>query len=347
MALEILALKNICWLLNLIHRLHCAGSSAWASWIRQRADIANLRCDNLGQHWELLRSLFPLYQALTTVQIRDGKTTLFWSDVWIGDEALADRFPRLFSHCSLKDSSVQQAIESNLGGGAFVNRLSSQAQSELSELNAIVHQTTLSDQHDKRMSPFSRTPDKLDTAAIYRLLKDKGQGCDPASSFIWRNAAPPRVQMFLWLLIKGRIQCARNLFHKKIVDSPICTVCSTGDETPDHIIFHCPFASQFWSALGLQAGHNFQTRQLHCIQKLPNLPDDQYSAFISLCCWQLWKRRNGAVFRDERLNLRILLLSCKAEASQWKARMPKKSKNVSEAWCAYFDQAMNDLRNVI
>jgi hypothetical protein len=42
--------QNICLLLNLIHRLHCAHSSAWAAWIRQRADIANMRSDNLGHH---------------------------------------------------------------------------------------------------------------------------------------------------------------------------------------------------------------------------------------------------------------------------------------------------------
>jgi hypothetical protein len=105
----------------------------------------------------------------------------------------------------------------------------------------------LCDQPDTRLSPFSCSRDKLDTSAIYRLLKAKGQQNDPASSFIWKNAMPPRVQMFFWLLLKGRIQCRSNLFRKHIVDSPACLICDADQETPDHLIFQCPIAAQFWS----------------------------------------------------------------------------------------------------
>jgi len=98
---------NVCLLRNLIHRLHSADSSAWANWISERVDIANMHGDNLGHHWELLKSLLPLYQALTTVQLGDGRSTLLWTDVWTGDEALEDRFPRLFSHCINKGCTVQ------------------------------------------------------------------------------------------------------------------------------------------------------------------------------------------------------------------------------------------------
>jgi hypothetical protein len=93
--------------------------------------------------------------------------------VWTGDDALADRFPRLYSHCKLKDSTVQQALGSNLHG-AFVNRLSPQAQQEPIALTEIVHLTRLNDEPDKRLSQFSRTLDKLYTSTIYRLLKAKG-----------------------------------------------------------------------------------------------------------------------------------------------------------------------------
>jgi hypothetical protein len=197
-------IHNICLLLNLIHCLHCADSSAWTHWIREHADIANMQGDNMGHHWDLLRSLLPLYQAITTVELGDGKTTLFWTDVWTGDEALEDRFPRLFSHCIRKSATVQQVIDSNLQG-YFVNRMSNEALLELQQLNAIIQDSQLSDQPDTRISVFSRTKDKLDTSAIYRLLKAKGQENDPTSTFIWKNAAPPQVQLFFWLLLKGRI----------------------------------------------------------------------------------------------------------------------------------------------
>jgi hypothetical protein len=128
---------NICLLLNLIHRLHCADSSAWAIWIKDKVDIANMHGDSLGHHWELLESLLPLYRALTTVELGDGRSTLFWTDVWTGDEALEDRFPRLFFPLHQQDMHCTQAITSN-HQGCFVNRMSSQAQVELQQLHVIL-----------------------------------------------------------------------------------------------------------------------------------------------------------------------------------------------------------------
>lgn len=220
----------------------------------------------MGHHWELLRSLLPLYQAMTTVQIGDGRGTLFWTDVWAGEDSLAERFPRLYTHCTSQDISVYQAVHTNLQG-AFVNRLTPEAQLELSQLNGIVDSIQLTDQPDTRLSPFSKTSDKLDTSTIYRLLKTKKQTDCQSSNFIWKNAAPPRVQMFIWLLIRGRIQCQANLY--RIVDSPCCTLCPNTDETPDHIIFGCPFAGQFWNALGFQDVAELDTGQLHTFQHKP------------------------------------------------------------------------------
>jgi hypothetical protein len=260
--------------------------------------------------------------------------------VWFEDDAFADRFPRLFSHCTKKEASVHQAITSNLAG-AFVNRMSAQARDELRQLTTITQGLTLSDEPDTRLSPLSRTKEKLDSSAIYKLLKARGQAADPASSFIWQNAAPPRVQMFIWLLCKGRVQCRANLHRKHIVDSPTCAVCGAAEETAEHIVFHCDFAVQFWSAFGLQSSQNLGSSNLHCIQTIGNLPDAQYNTFIILCYWQLWKRRNGFVFRGEALNLRQVILSSKSEANQWRARMPKRDKRVVDEWCRLFDQAMS------
>jgi hypothetical protein len=117
--------KNICLLLNLLHRLHCADT---------------LQGDLAGNHWDMLRSLLPLYQAITTVQLGDGHSTLFWTDVWIGDDAFANRFPSLFSRCTMKDATVHQAVTSDLHR-AFVTRLSTQAQQEIQQLRVLTSQT--------------------------------------------------------------------------------------------------------------------------------------------------------------------------------------------------------------
>ena len=118
--------QNICLLLKLVHRLHCSENSAWAQWVRQRACTATLKGDLQGEHWDVLQSILPFYQAITTIDLKDGKSTSFWFDVWYGDGDLVDTYSGLFSHCRQHDVSVQQFVEDGLQG-TMVSRLSTVA----------------------------------------------------------------------------------------------------------------------------------------------------------------------------------------------------------------------------
>lgn len=249
--------QNICLLLKLIHRLHCSENSAWGSWVRQHTNLATLKGDLQGYHWETLRSILPLYQALTTVVIKDGSATSFWNDVWHMDDALSERFPAIYSHCARGDESFREVLLSNLDS-SFVPRLSAQASMELQQVRAIISQTVLTHGNDQRKSPFDCGRGKLLSSAIYRLLKSKQQPNDPSSEFIWKNAVPPRIQFFMWLASKGRIQCRENLMKKRIVQDARCEICGASDETTDHILFHCTVPD----LSGMKLGSKSQTTPL-------------------------------------------------------------------------------------
>ena len=184
-----IATQNICLLLKLVHKLHFARSSAWAQWVRSRACIASLKGDLHGEHWEVMRTILPLYQAVTTVAIGNGQHTSFWMDAWLGDDALADRFPALFSHCTKKEASVQEIVDNGLTG-AFVSRLSNVASAQLQSLQELLSNATLTDQPDSRISPCIDPNGKLDTGSINRLLKARGQAHNDQAAYIWNNKAP-------------------------------------------------------------------------------------------------------------------------------------------------------------
>jgi hypothetical protein len=99
LGLKDLSVQNICMMLKLIHKLHLQQDSSWARWVQRNASIASLTGDLHGQHWEMLRSLLPIYRAITTVILGDGLTTSFWHDVWHGEDSMAERFPQLLTHC--------------------------------------------------------------------------------------------------------------------------------------------------------------------------------------------------------------------------------------------------------
>jgi hypothetical protein len=78
-----IGIQNVTLLLKLLHRLHCPSSSAWSQWVQERASLATLQGDVHGDHWHTLRQLLPLYQAITCVDVENGKSTSFWDDVWL------------------------------------------------------------------------------------------------------------------------------------------------------------------------------------------------------------------------------------------------------------------------
>jgi hypothetical protein len=169
-----------------------------------RASLASLEGDLAGNHWNVLRSLLPLYQAITVVDLGNGMDSSFWYDAWFEEDAMADRFPAIHSHCKKKQLLVAQVLAAGLNEPSlFVPRLSPQAGAELQQLEDIVGQVVLNDTRDARRGPFCIAQGKLDSGSLYRLLQSKDAPPHPAAKFIWESRAPPRVQFFVWLLVHG------------------------------------------------------------------------------------------------------------------------------------------------
>jgi len=162
--------------------------------------VATLKGDVQGGHWQVLRALLPLYEAITTIDLGDGISTSFWFDVWEGDEALADIFPALFSHCTQKEATISELLSAGLQQ-SLLPRLSRQAAAELPLLQARMGNLVLQANPDKRLYLFAKGEAGIDSKALYRLLKVRGQPEDQRASFIWKNFAAPHFQLFMWLLI--------------------------------------------------------------------------------------------------------------------------------------------------
>lgn len=169
-----LSLMDVCLLIKLLHRLQVADKSAWVIWVREHACLASLEGDICGSHWDVLRTLLPLYQAVTIVTIGDGAQTSFWYDAWDNEAALVDRFPALYSHCIKKKLSVAKVRDMGVDSpGLFVDRLSLLAQAELSEVRQIIAGTQFQDTLDSRAGAFCLPNGKFDSGGLYRLLKSR------------------------------------------------------------------------------------------------------------------------------------------------------------------------------
>jgi hypothetical protein len=145
--------------------------------------------------------------------------------------------------------------------------------------------------------------------------------------------------MFMWLLTQRRIQCRTVLHRKNVLPNTICEVCNELDETPEHIMGGCAVSKQLWQRLGLTAMTTAAMTDIHQLIPLAGVPNTEFSVFVALACWQLWKMRNAAVFRIETQTLDQVLLACKATAEQWHCRFPTRKRHIVDQWCLTFEMA--------
>lgn len=56
------------------------------------------------------------------------------------------------------------------------------------------------------------------------------------------------------------------------MESPTCEVCNAAEETTAHILFGCPHAAQFWTALQIPTEQQWPTQALKGIQPPVDIP---------------------------------------------------------------------------
>jgi hypothetical protein len=130
------------------------------------------------------------------------------------------------------------------------------------------------------------------------------------------------------LLLQKRIQC-HMVLTKGVVDDSICEICHQAEELPEHIIRGCRLGHGLWQRLNLPS----------MLSANMGVPHEEFSAFIALVCWQIWKARNAKVFRNDSLSLDQVLASCKGVAEQWCYRLSSRKKSIADSWCQIFELA--------
>jgi hypothetical protein len=280
-----------------------------------------------GHHWNALRVLLPVYQAITTVDVGDGATTSLWYDIWHEEDCLAERFPALLTHCKTSNLTVQRTAWAGVRQH-LVPRLTPMAREELLALEGILARTSFTEEPDARLSPLLLPNGKLQYSLLYQRLTRPQGAADAVAEFVWGSAALPHVQFFGWLLSRDKIQSKTNLKAKTIILDATCELCDAAEETTQHIIFECPPARSFWVSLGFRIPAGHRVADLHLLPRPPAVQANHYSSFILLCCWHLWKRRNNNVFRQETISPSRLLQLCRDDA------LPKASRHVATQWCS-------------
>ncbi|XP_062020762.1 uncharacterized protein LOC133737169 [Rosa rugosa] len=70
---------------------------------------------------------------------------------------------------------------------------------------------------------------------------------------LWKLNVPPKIQLFGWLLFRGRLKTRDRLSRFGYVEDNSCPMCDNDNETADHLFGCCEFTKEVWRLSNLDA----------------------------------------------------------------------------------------------
>ncbi|XP_015961036.1 uncharacterized protein LOC107485010 [Arachis duranensis] len=269
-----------------------------------------------------------------SMEIGDGRGTRFWEDVWLRGGSLKDMFPRLFSVSNQRGSVI--------GDCGFWDGLEWRwnfqwrrelFQWELDLLNQL-HETLrlvnlVYDREDRVVWKFDKKG-VFSTNSFVQELQVELLPEDIASfSFtrtVWKGLVPPRVELFIWFALTGRVNTKERLSRLGVVNQEdvICVLCNKGVEVGHHLFLACEFSWQVWCAWLTFAGRQWScpgTLKEH-FQSWTESSTSKYERkrwMVSFCAiiWNIWLERNMRIFQSKRKGVDVIIHQSFMNFKEW------------------------------
>lgn len=187
--------------------------------------------------------------------VRNGAATLFWQDLWLGQSPLKNQFPRLFSIAA--DPKATIASLGSWHGPVWIWNFNwirpfrPRDENEWSSLQGLMKNIFLS---SSSTDSFAWTPHKAGLFSVKSIsLELAKSSCNPQARIcnwkrVWKGLVPPRIEVFLWQALLGKISTRTKLAHLQIIshEDTECPLCKNAPEDSDHLLLHCPFSRDLW-----------------------------------------------------------------------------------------------------
>lgn len=299
-----------------------------------------------SQFWKGLHEVKSWMRVGSRYRIESGRSVFFWEDVWLGDTPLKTQFPYLYSICRDNDATVSQ-LYSEEGWNIELRRsLRTQDIEEWENLQTMLEGVTLTEDRDMMIWTLNKTG-KFTTKSLYREMVFGGV-IDGRMLEILKLPIPAKIRIFLWMMVKRRIQAAKQLKKMKWPGSPHCKLCGEIEDV-NHLIFRCPPKKFWWCCV--RDAFNWDSAPNSCAEMLRRLKKPGNHVNIPILCtmaagsWAIWLTRNDWVFHDKLL-LDVIQLPYKAISflQQWKPLAPTRLVAAMEEARGWLLATVQDLR---
>ncbi|KAK0595746.1 hypothetical protein LWI29_009655 [Acer saccharum] len=148
---------------------------------------------------------------------------------------------------------------------------------------------------------------------------------------IWNQNVPPKVKVFVWRACLNAIPAGFNLWKRRILDQPFCSLCRSSVDVPGHSLFWCKEAKRVWGCSrfdsffdGLQ-----DLSVLDVLSRLFSRVSKEDFASICIISWAIWDNRNLSISGGKSREPEDLIRWAEAYLAEFQLAQRKQSPNGS------------------
>jgi hypothetical protein len=111
-----------------------------------------------------------LFWPCTKIKVGDGRRCRFWEDVWLGENPLANMFPRLYSISLDQHITVHQVFAAGISNLRFRRAIVGEKLVHWDNLKALCMNVTLNDNEDDALVWTLSTSGKFSVKSFYLAM---------------------------------------------------------------------------------------------------------------------------------------------------------------------------------
>ena len=286
--------------LRLIWLLFFREDSVWAAWFKEvilNGSIHNYWTINPRQSFSWLVNklikLRPDVFPLIKLRVENGRSALFWHHNWAPPGIIADLQVTSRSRIGITSNATVASLCRN--GNWNLPPARSDPIIQLYTYITTIELTTLPDFYEWTL--LGKIDNKFRTGEVYTHLK--GQILDkPWTKSVWFPHQIPRHAFHAWLVLQNRCPTRDRLISWGIQTDPLCLLCNSHGESPNHLYFDCSFSFELWSLVSHRCRIRLHRSWDQSATQLETLTGEKISKLLTLLSWQatlywIWNERNG------------------------------------------------------
>ncbi|KAL9681972.1 hypothetical protein QQ045_013765 [Rhodiola kirilowii] len=263
-----------------------------------------------------------------------GNEIKFWEDVWLGDRALKDQYPKLYL-LAVDNQAVVREMGSWIGRVwqwqlKFRRGLYQWEEVYKTELEEGLRHVQLKDSEDDRVVWSFSSDGRFSTNSLMKAAMDvkiKKKGWEEVPFKLWSGLAPPKVEMLIWRIYSDSLPSKVNLLKRRVLKEGqdlSCVLCETELETSDHLLIHCSWSRKLW-AISLSWWGSYwvfpQTAKSLLESWALEGKSKSHKRFWKILgyatLWSIWDERNRRCFQEKKRSVEELGELVKARLAWW------------------------------